>query len=487
MTKRILPLLLAALLLLSLLPQLTLPAAAAASSGSCGDKLKWSFNSNTGVLTITGSGDMTISGIDAPWAGYKDFITSVSLPNGLSSIGRYAFYSCSKLTAISFPSTLKTIGDHAFQYCTGLKSLSIPDGVTKISYSAFSNCSALVNVKLPSNLSTIPSLCFASCASLQTVTFPKKLTTIGGSAFGECSGLVKISLPAGLSLIESTAFQDCSGLNEVNFPEGLTEIDMGAFMGCTALKSVTIPKSVSIIEAGALGWKNTSRKLDGFTIRGYANTAAQTYAKANSFKFVDLSATPTDPTDPTEPTKPNPFVDVPSGSYFYNPVIWAYYHTPQITAGTNATHFSPMDTCTRAQVVTFLWRAAGQPNPGSTSSPFVDVQNPNNYYYKAVLWAVEKGITNGTSATRFSPNDACTRGQVVTFLWRATGKNAPNKTGSPFVDVKDKNASYYTAVLWAYYHDPQITNGTDTTHFSPSKSCTRSEVVTFLYRHYANQ
>ncbi|MBO4211321.1 MAG: leucine-rich repeat domain-containing protein, partial [Oscillospiraceae bacterium] len=155
MTKRILPLLLAALLLLSLLPQLTLPAAAA-SSGSCGDKLNWSFNSSTGVLTITGSGDMTISGIDAPWAKYKNSITSVSLPNGLSSIGRYAFNSCSGLTAISFPSTLKTIGDHAFQYCTGLKSLSIPDGVTKISYSAFSNCSALVNVKLPSNLSTIP-------------------------------------------------------------------------------------------------------------------------------------------------------------------------------------------------------------------------------------------------------------------------------------------------------------------------------------------
>ena len=231
----------------------------------------------------------------------------------------------------------------------------------------------------------------------------------------ECSGLVKISLPAGLSLIESSAFQDCSGLNEVNFPEGLTEIDMGAFLGCTALKSVTIPKSVSIIEEGALGWKDNTHRLSGFTIRGYANTEAQTYAKANGFKFVDLSATPTDPTEPTEPTKPNPFVDVPSGSYFYNPVIWAYYHTPRITAGTNGTHFSPMDTCTRAQVVTFLWIAAGRPAPAGSDCPFADA-SPEQYFYLPVLWAYENGVTAGIGADCFGTGEICTRAQAVCFL-----------------------------------------------------------------------
>ncbi len=178
----------------------------------------------------------------------------------------------------------------------------------------------------------------------------------------------------------------------------------------------------------------------------------------------------------------NPFVDVAQGQYYYDPVLWAVNHDPQITNGTDATHFSPMATCTRGQVVTFLWRAKGCPEPKTTNNPFSDVK-ASDYYYKAVLWANENGITNGTSATTFSPNDPCTRAHVVTFLWRAENKPAAGSS-NPFADVPA--GQYYTdAVLWAVNHNPQITNGTDATHFSPDKPCTRGQVVTFLYRDMA--
>ena len=180
----------------------------------------------------------------------------------------------------------------------------------------------------------------------------------------------------------------------------------------------------------------------------------------------------------TPPAPTNPFVDVKQGEYYYDPVLWAVNHQPQITNGTSATTFSPDATCTRGQVVTFLWRANGCPEPKSTSNPFKDVAN-GAYYYKAVLWAVENGITNGTSATTFSPEDPCTRAHVVTFLWRSANKPAAGST-NPFTDVKA--GLYYTdAVLWAV--SKNITNGTSATAFSPDSPCTRGQIVTFLYRY----
>ena len=171
-----------------------------------------------------------------------------------------------------------------------------------------------------------------------------------------------------------------------------------------------------------------------------------------------------------------PFVDVPDGAYYEQPVLWAVER--EITAGTDKTHFSPNDTCTRAQVVTFLWRAAGNPEPKTGNNPFKDVK-PSDYFYKPVLWAVENKITAGTSATTFSPNDGCTRGQVVTFLWRSAGNPAPGSSKNPFTDVKS-DAYFYDPVLWAVEH--KITAGTSDTTFSPNDTCTRAQIVTFLYR-----
>ena len=174
------------------------------------------------------------------------------------------------------------------------------------------------------------------------------------------------------------------------------------------------------------------------------------------------------------------FIDVKASDFFYEPVKWAVNN--KITNGTSSTTFSPYKNCNRAEIVTFLWRAAGSPEPTSTRNPFTDVNSVRDAsYYKAILWASQKGITAGTNATTFSPYQECTRSQIVTFLYRYAGKPS-GYYSNPFKDVSSVNeASYYNAILWAV--GKGITQGTSTTTFSPYASCTRGEAVTFLYRY----
>ena len=194
-----------------------------------------------------------------------------------------------------------------------------------------------------------------------------------------------------------------------------------------------------------------------------------------TFKDVDESHTIYAVFEESAETKDNPFVDVSDNAYYYDAVIWASENG--ITTGATANTFDPDGVCTRAQAVTFLWRAAGKPTPKSAEMPFVDV-SADAYYYDAVLWAVENGITKGTSDTTFSPGQFCTRAHIVTFLWRAYGTPAAD-ADNPFVDVA-ADAYYHDAVLWAVANG--ITNGTSDTAFSPDSVCTRAQIVTFMYR-----
>lgn len=171
------------------------------------------------------------------------------------------------------------------------------------------------------------------------------------------------------------------------------------------------------------------------------------------------------------------FHDVSRFDYFYDAVKWAAENG--IASGTGRYTFSPDAVCTRAQTVTFLWRAAGSPMPRYRTCAFTDV-DARDYYYNAVLWAVEQGITTGLTATTFGPDVTVSRGQVATFLYRAASASKPN-TFNPFTDVKT-TAYNYDAILWAY--DNRITTGTSDTTFSPDASCTRAQIVTFLYRYY---
>ena len=176
-------------------------------------------------------------------------------------------------------------------------------------------------------------------------------------------------------------------------------------------------------------------------------------------------------------TRENPFTDVPEGSFYIDPVLWAVENG--VTTGATATTFNPNGNCQRAAVVTFLWRAAGSPEPTTTVNPFTDVKE-SDFFYKAVLWAVENEITNGLSATKFGPFELCNRAQVVTFLWRAMGKPDSSAEVS-FADVQ-AGQFYSTAVAWAVENG--ITNGISATEFGVNGICNRAQVVTFLYRTY---
>ena len=215
------------------------------------------------------------------------------------------------------------------------------------------------------------------------------------------------------------------------------------------------------------GYAVSNVKIDGKSIGAVKSYTFENVSRPHTIEVIFMKANGNPQT--------GVFVDVATGSYYEDAVDWAVGNG--ITQGTDDTHFSPDGICTRAQAVTFLWRAAGSPKPETRTMPFTDVP-VGSYYYDAVLWAVENGIAKGTSDTTFSPNMTCTRAQIVAFLWRSE-KSPAAGTANPFADVKS-TAYYADAVLWAVKEN--ITRGTTSTAFSPDADCTRAQIVTFLWR-----
>ena len=215
------------------------------------------------------------------------------------------------------------------------------------------------------------------------------------------------------------------------------------------------------------GYAISNVKIDGKSIGSVKSYTFENVRRPHTIEVIFMKANGNPQT--------GVFVDVATGSYYEDAVDWAVENG--ITKGTDDTHFSPDGICTRAQAVTFLWRTAGSPKPEIRAMPFTDVP-VGSYYYDAVLWAVENGITKGTSDTTFSPNMTCTRAQIVAFLWRSE-KSPAAGTANPFADVKS-TAYYADAVLWAVKEN--ITKGTTSTTFSPNADCTRAQIVTFLWR-----
>ena len=426
---------------------------------------------------------------------------------------------------------MKVIGNRAFYECKHLESITIPAGVTELEEGAFQGCSALKEVVIPSGIKVVSDYLFHCCSSLQTVSVPDGIESIGQSAFAMCQSLERVVIPASVTEIKREAFYLCSVLSEIAIKTKTARIGSDAFAGCFHLQDILY-----------IGNANEWEKLDsdfssgnddirmhynvkdeknhlristiveptcssaGYSLFscdcGYENEMCRiTFSLTNhSWDSGVVTIAPTEAREGirtytcilcgsakketiprlTPSDSANPFTDVTSGAYYYDPVLWAVNHTPQITNGTGTNTFSPEATCTRGQVVTFLWRAKGCPEPKSTTNPFSDVPK-DAYYYQAVLWANENNITNGTGATTFSPESPCTRAHVVTFLWRTANKPAAGSS-NPFKDVP--SGQYYTdAVLWAVNHNPQITNGTGANTFSPDNPCTRGQIVTFLYRY----
>ena len=579
MKKRILSVLLAAFMLISLLPMGAL-AADEVASGTCGAKLTWTLDSD-GALTISGTGEMDdySSDLSAPWEEYCSLIKRAVISNGVTSIGYAAFWGCCSLTSIEIPDSVTCIDDYAFYYCSSLKSVTIPASVTSIGNYAFISCSSLTDINvlddnakyssidgvllnkekselicypagktgseyvIPDSVTSIGSDAFLSCSGLTSIEIPDSVTSIGDCAFSSCSGLTSIEIPDSVRSIGDGAFLSCSGLTSIEIPNSVTSIGDYAFSYCGILTSVTIPDSVTSIGRGAFdGCSNLTNITIPDTVVSIGEWAFRDCSSLTNIKIpnsvtiigdsaffgcrcLESIAIPDSVTsigryafegcselkdvyyggteaqwkavvmgDGNEALKSAAvhygsgcsFTDVDvDGKHapFADAIQWAA--DEGITTGYGNGIFKPDKDCTRAQVVTFLWRAAGEPAPKSTDNPFVDVSakqadGKDNPFYTAILWAVGEGITLGYDDTHFVPDKSVSRAQFVTFLWRYENKPEA-KPGMTLTDLDTvTNADFKAAILWAA--GEEITTGYDDGSFRPNTVCTRAHVVTFLYR-----
>ena len=360
-------------------------------------------------------------------------------------------------------------GEEGYQDNWYLEEVVIPDSVTELEQAStfggpFDLCTDLERVTIGDGVTTIPKGCFEGDFELRIVNFGKNVRRIEDNAFKNTFLPGDIAIPDTVVYIGKQAFQ----LTEASLGASWVEDHLGdkPYRPKDFLNR-NVYMGPALTEIGKKAFDGWESGWDGvFTIQGYDGTYAEAWAKENEYSFESLGAAP---------DTAGLFKDVPKGAYYAEAADWAFRHG--ITTGTSADQFSPNLTCTRGQIVTFLWRAAGCPEPDALINPFTDVK-PTDYYYKAVLWAYHRDVTRGTSDTAFSPSLGCTRGQVVTFLYRY--KRASAVSGStPFTDVVS-GAYYADAVAWAVQNN--VTKGTSATTFSPNQTCTRGQVVTFLYR-----
>lgn len=455
----------------------------------------------------------------------------------MSSIGYGAFDRCRSLSSITLPASVTELGEGIFSNCFSLTAIWVDEGNETY---ASDESGVLLNknktelicypvgrtgaYEIPAGVTTIKSKAFYSCTELTSLMFPSSITSIEGNAFSYSSKLTSLYFFGDGPDINWAAFDNADVTAYYPAENSTWEKTIGTIYVLGRVKWVPWTPEKDAQAAPEVRGLHTG-KADGSTISFSGLTSGEQYVlimakdkngdllapenllyiaqgAADADGALTFATAPRESAEnafvalygPGESVQPGyqpcdgsncpgrVFSDMPvRGSWAHDPIDWAI--GGGVTNGTSATTFSPEEGCTRAQVVTFLWRAAGQPEPTSNANPFADVK-AGQYYYKAVLWAVEHGITNGMSATEFGPDDTCTRAQIVTFLWRYEGKPAPSSTRNPFADVN--TGSYYgSAVLWAVEHG--ITNGMSATEFCPENTCTRAQVVTFLYRDIVNQ
>ena len=483
-----------------------------------------------------------------------------------------AFQGCRNITEIVLPTTLKRIGNSAFAYCTNLKkvvfgdklialdahvfndtaleAVILPQGLKKIGEKEFWNCNKLHSVYIPESVTEFGTLVFAwnrttevptrsytiycqsdavreridetdakalSNRDFQTKWYAAYAVTNGGifpltTEFesGKLAAPVRDGYKFEGWYSDEACTQELTGTpnvrdtyyakwskDEIDSIYGTGKnVDLGtiaeggstsATVGFTGSKKLVDHESDhNYFTADISGTTVTITPVDGLKPGTYKDTI-YVYTETGATHFIYVTLTVTEKSaDADQPQGDlpfwlpaaigsNPFSDVAGGAYYNEAVRWAVKNG--VASGTDAKHFSPDAACTRGQAVTFLWRAAGCPAPALAENPFTDVK-PTDYCYDAVLWAVQTGVAKGTSASTFSPDAPCTRGQIVTFLYRAAG--SPSGYGnSGYVDVPE--TSYCAApVAWAVAL--RVTSGTSAITFSPDALCTRAQIVTFLYR-----
>lgn len=492
-------------------------------------------------------------------------LESVEIPYGIRSIGNEAFYRCTELTKATISGTVNIIGQRAFAH-TDILSMQIPGSVHTIGNEAFRGCKGLLNlafeggiedaedifptsddsgtgsVQMGEGVRTLGSHVFLDCVNLTRMRIPASVTAIGEQAIGYQSSANGIVLQKDYLIYgytgtageqyardNSIAFEiwgkadpisgQCGAYANWSFDskngtltisgkgrmydygaaeyqpwhqyrslirtvvveEGITALGAFALSGLS-VTAVTLPNSLNQIRQKALSNCFSLAQIvfpgdaPRFFRDAFAGTTLLAWYPRNNATWTADVMDNYGGQITWRTEGQMPFVDVAEKSFCYDAVIWAT--DLGITKGMDATHFAPESPCTRGQVVTFLWRAMGSPRPAETDLPFVDVL-PGTFCYDAVAWALEMGITTGMDAQHFSPSGLCTRAEAVTFLWRTVGRPTPISMEHPFTDV-EANRWYHLPVVWAV--EQGITKGMTPTLFGTENTCNRGQVVTFLYR-----
>lgn len=537
------------------------------------------------------SGTVAIAG-----GAFKDCakLESLVIPDSVTAIGKSAFENCAALKRITLPKSITKLEALTFSGCASLAEITLPDGLKALGEKVFSGCAALKSVKIPAEVTVIPAEAFSGCVSLESITIPKSVSHINERAFDGCTALKKVDYlgsdtdwsqvtkETGNNVLDNAEksftrtdhehkYTDtvipptctergctvhlcaCGDKREDSYTPPLGHSYRGGICvrcgildpnGDTQHKHDFIPtvtKPTCLTEGfttytcscgecytkdyvSAVVHKTQlqNAKTAGCLTGGYTGDEVCTFCGKVFKQGSVIFALGHDP-QPARVKAPTcnesgytgdlicmrcgdmtqigntvaatghkffggvcsvcgakgaeavpEFDDVKPGAFYFDAVQWAVKNG--ITNGTGKSTFSPNDVCSRYQIVMFLWRAAGQPEAKAAVS-FADVK-PGDIFYEAVQWAVERGITKGTSSTSFSPFAPCTRGQIVTFLYRSAG--SPKVSGA--CDFSDVSAGSFChdAVIWA--SSEGITKGTSAGRFSPNEGCTRAQVVTFLYR-----
>ena len=557
------------------------------------------FSSDGGVLFSAGkelmrcpvgkAADCTVPSGTVAIAGgaFKDCakLERLVIPDSVTAIGKSAFENCAALKRITLPKSIAKLEALTFSGCAALAEITLPDGLKALGEKVFSGCAALKSVKIPAEVTVIPTEAFSGCVSLESITIPKSVSHINEHAFDGCTALKKVDYlgsdtdwsqvtkETGNNVLDNAEksftrtdhehkYTDtvipptctergctvhlcaCGDKREDSYTPPLGHSYRGGICvrcgildpnGDTQHKHDFIPtvtKPTCLTEGfttytcscgecytkdyvSAVGHKTQlqNAKTAGCLTGGYTGDEVCTFCGKVFKQGSVIFALGHDP-QPARVKAPTcnesgytgdlicmrcgdmtqigntvaatghkffggaeavpEFDDVKPGAFYFDAVQWAVKNG--ITNGTGKSTFSPNDVCSRYQIVMFLWRAAGQPEAKAAVS-FADVK-PGDIFYEAVQWAVERGITNGTSSTSFSPFAPCTRGQIVTFLHRSAG--SPTISGA--CDFSDVSAGSFCrdAVIWA--SSEGITKGTSAGRFSPNEGCTRAQVVTFLHR-----
>lgn len=532
MKKKLLSLLLATVLLLLQTP-FAMATEDANPGGSVGENFSWSFDPTTATLTMSGTGPMPLHDPHAyPWTELWSEVEHLHIEEGITSVARYAFANFKFVRDVQLPDSLVSLDYSAFQYCAMLEEITLPRNVSTVEQYAFFECNSLAMIHvaaenpylcsdskgvlysknmeilylcpprfsgsyvIPNGVKRIAAEAFRNCCNLTSVTIPDGMMIVEEMTFWNCPRLKWVSFPSDLKKIDFGAFNGCSSLIEINLPEGLEYIGQSAFSGTESLVSISLPKSLTFIGMSAFPsiYSNDTEHTVHITYSGTKDQLAQVAIEGNGgMEILQRSTvhynTPGSKVYRREQNGEKKlycaqcdsyltvdFTDVPEDAYYWAPVHWA--KNKNITTGVTETSYGPEQVCTRAQIVTFLYRLARSPEPQSYwKNPFTDV-SPDAYYYNAVRWAVYNGIVKGMTETEFCPEALCTRGQAMTLLWRYC--EMPEYTASPgyFTDVPAE-AYYYEAVLWAV--DQDITNGVGNSKFAPDQICTRGQIITFLF------